>query len=98
VPSRGSITGVATTLLSGRSGPRILVEARDFPVIPNVHTGSGEHTQFSFLGVKRSGREVNNSNSSSPPSSANVKSKQRYTSVVPVCLRDVDKEKFTFCF
>ena len=96
VRSRGSVTGVATTLRSGRSGPRILVEARDFPLLPNVHTLG--NTRFSFLWVKWSGREVKNSRSSSPPSSTNVKSKQRYSSVVPVCLREVDKENFTFCF
>jgi len=41
VRSLGSVTGVATALPSGRSGPQILVEARDNPLRPNDHTGSG---------------------------------------------------------
>jgi hypothetical protein len=54
VGSRSIVIGVETTLLSERSGPRILLEARDFPFLPKVHTVSREHPVY-FLGGKAVG-------------------------------------------
>jgi hypothetical protein len=48
----------------------------------------------SFAGAKRPECEVNHS----PPSSSQVKKRWSYTSTPPICLYDVDRDKFTFNF
>jgi hypothetical protein len=49
-------------------------------------------TRVLSRGVKRLGCEVNRS----PPSNTEVKNEWSYTSVSPLCLHGVDRDKFTF--
>ena len=61
--------GVVTTPRAARSGVRIPAGAGDFSLLQNVQTISGDHpASYSFLEVKRPGREVKHS----PPPSADV--------------------------
>jgi hypothetical protein len=67
----GSVVGIETGIRPGRSGVRFQVgtrDLRDVSVFPNVPTGSGAYPAFRsmgyccfFLGLKRSGREIDHS-------------------------------------
>jgi hypothetical protein len=97
--SRDVVFCMVIRLRAGRSGVRITVEARDFPILWNVHTGSRTDRSFYvywklFLGVKRPGSEFDHWR----PSSAEVLNEWIHTSNPPVCLRDVDRDRCTFTF
>jgi hypothetical protein len=49
--SWGSIVGMATRLQAGQSGVRILVGARDFSLLQNIHTVSGTHPASCSVGM-----------------------------------------------
>jgi hypothetical protein len=95
--SRDDQVRIPTMQGAGRSGVRILVEARHFfpqrqerlwgpPTLPlRVYRGS-------FPVVERLGRYVNHS----PPSRFGVKNEWSYTSTLSTCLHSMDKENFTF--
>ena len=84
-----------STILAGRSGVTIPVEARDFsPERPHPLWGppgvlfSGYHD--SFLGLKRPGTEFDHSS----PSSADVKNGWHYKYFLFIRLRGVDRDNF----
>jgi hypothetical protein len=82
--SRGSSVGIVTGygLDCRRLEVQVPTGAGDFSLLHRVQTGSGAHpasyptgTEGSFRGVRRTGREADQS----PPSSAEVKNAWRYT-------------------
>jgi hypothetical protein len=88
-----------TRLRAGRSRFRIPVRSKRFfcpPKRPDrLWVASSlllNWYQVCFPGIKRPGREVKHSRSSS----AEVKNKGRCTCSFPLCLYDVDRENFTF--
>ena len=72
--------------------------ASDKSLIQSVQTASGAHPTCSVdtgglcPGMKRPGREADYT----APSSADVKNERRYNSTLPICLRGVYRDSFTF--
>jgi hypothetical protein len=87
-------SGMVTRLRASRSGVRIPVRTSDFSLLQYFQTGFGltQWVLSPFSGIKRFGREVNHSLSSS----AEV-NKLSYTST-PICLRSMYRHKSTFTF
>jgi hypothetical protein len=85
---RQSVVDVVTGLWTVRSGVRFLAGVTDFIFSRNVHTGSVAYIASCSFGVgavflgQAAGREADQS----PPSSAEVNNKWRYTSTLPRCL------------
>ena len=84
---RDSSVGIATRLRTGRSGGWIPLNARDFCLLHNVHTGSEAHpvscsvgTKVLCRGVQRPGRGVDHL----PPSTAGVKNEWSCNSTHPM--------------
>jgi hypothetical protein len=101
IGKRGSVFGIACRLWAGRHGVRVLVGARYFSLLVNVHTVSGAPQPavqcvpgVVLREIKRPRREVNHL----PPSSSEYKEDWSYTSTAPVCLQGVDRENFAFTF
>ena len=95
-----SCTGVGVAwLVQWRSGVRIPAGGKRFSYSRNFQTNPVTRLTFlqwvpgSFSGVKRPDREADHS----PPSSTEVKNEWSYTSI-PVFLRGVHKDTFTFYF
>jgi hypothetical protein len=88
-----------TRLGVGQSGIRTPAEAKDFPFLQNVQTGSGAHpasysmsTWGSCSGCEAEGHEA----AHSPPSRAEVKNKWSYTCTPHTCLHSVHEDNCTF--
>ena len=97
--SCGSVSDVAIRLRAGPSRVRILEGAIEFFLLKNrPHRFWGPPNLLfngyrdSFRGLKRLGREVDHS----PSSSAEVKNGWCYTSTPPLCLYVVDRNHFAF--
>ena len=90
--NRGSIVGIVTVLLTGRSGARIPVGERDFSLLRNVQTGSGTHPASCSVGTEvllRGQSGLGCAAKYSPPSIAEVRSEWSYTFSPRIC---VDRE------
>jgi hypothetical protein len=83
---------VGTNQRAERSGARIPLGTREFLFSETSTSALGPSQPWgSFLGVKWSKHEVDNS----LPSSAEVKNEWSFTSIHPVYLHGFDREKFT---
>jgi hypothetical protein len=82
--------GIATRLRAGRYWVRILTDVKSTHWLWGPPSLLFKGYRCSYLGIKRPGSEVNQLS----PSSVGVKNEWCYTFTPPICLNDVDRNKF----
>jgi hypothetical protein len=99
--NRVSVVGTETKLWLGRSGCRIVADARDLLISKrSTYRHWRQHSlifngcQGSFPGVKWPGRQADHS----PPSSDEDRNWWSYTSDPSIRLHGVDRDEFTFLY
>lgn len=94
--SRDGVVSIVTRLQSGRSGDRMLGGVRNLPPVPSVHSGSGVHSVSYLIGNRSSFPKRPECEADLSLPGEEFKNEWSYTSIPPICLYGMYRDKFTF--